>query len=31
MEYKYQYAWREGVKGVSVHGEGQPRFYDLHK
>lgn len=31
LEYKYQYAWREGVKGVSVHGEGQPRFYDLHK
>ena len=31
MEYKFEYAWREGIKGVSVHAEGQPRFYDLHK
>ncbi len=31
LEYEFQYAWREGIKGVSVHAEGQPRFYDLHK
>lgn len=31
LEYQYQYAWREGVKGVSVHAEGQPRFADLFK
>jgi peptide/nickel transport system substrate-binding protein len=31
LEYKHEYAWREGVKGVSIHAEGQPRFFDLHK
>jgi peptide/nickel transport system substrate-binding protein len=31
LEYKHQYAWREGVSGVAVHAEAQPRFYDLRK
>ena len=31
LEYAYQYAWRDGIKGVTVHAEAQPRFYDLHE
>ena len=29
VEFKTQFAWREGLSGVTLHPEGQLRFVDL--
>ena len=31
LEYKHEYAWREGLKGLSIQPEAQPRFFDLSR